>query len=412
MGQSGVSEAGGHVFVPQTPEAFAYDDDGNLLSDGRWAYTWDAENRLTRMEPVISPAHPASAVASIEYHYDYQSRRTRMKVLGADNTPLSDVGYAWDGWTLAAEFSPDNGAALRRYMWNPGRGHRSLASVRLGTGTGTASPHAQFAIVDANANVSVLLNGASGAAAGGGAPEMSAVYEYCPFGEPLRATGPLAKANPIRFSSELLDPTTEFYYYGYRYYNPDTGRWLSRDPLGDEAFFKYHARGKSQEIIDDLKEESRKPAYVFLKNDGINKSDFLGLAYFAYRPLGGVLGWLGVKGNDLDDILNTVISHEQLFFEDGKSPSNIGYFDDRTLKSESNASGYQAAHDSGWNDCVMRKAIKNVPLQTYCLLGKLGKTEKFNCQDWAEAVRREYRKLIQDSPVVSICCPTDAEKNK
>ena len=34
MGQSGVSEAGGHVFVPQTPEAFAYDDEGNPLSDG------------------------------------------------------------------------------------------------------------------------------------------------------------------------------------------------------------------------------------------------------------------------------------------------------------------------------------------------------------------------------------------
>ena len=62
---------------------------------------------------------------------------------------------------------------------------------------------------------------------------MTAVYEYGPFGEPLRATGPLAKANPIRFSSELLDPTTEFYYYGYRYYNPDTGRWLSRDPIGE-----------------------------------------------------------------------------------------------------------------------------------------------------------------------------------
>ena len=54
MGQSGVSEAGGHVFVPRTPEAFAYDDDGNLLSDGRWAYTWDAENRLIGMESIAS----------------------------------------------------------------------------------------------------------------------------------------------------------------------------------------------------------------------------------------------------------------------------------------------------------------------------------------------------------------------
>jgi YD repeat-containing protein len=34
------------VFVPKTPETFTYDADGNLLSDGRWNYTWDAENRL------------------------------------------------------------------------------------------------------------------------------------------------------------------------------------------------------------------------------------------------------------------------------------------------------------------------------------------------------------------------------
>ena len=37
------------VFVPATPEQFAYDSDGNLTSDGRWTYNWDAENRLTDM---------------------------------------------------------------------------------------------------------------------------------------------------------------------------------------------------------------------------------------------------------------------------------------------------------------------------------------------------------------------------
>jgi YD repeat-containing protein len=31
-----VSEQTGRVFVPRTPEVFAYDDDGDLISDGRW----------------------------------------------------------------------------------------------------------------------------------------------------------------------------------------------------------------------------------------------------------------------------------------------------------------------------------------------------------------------------------------
>ena len=52
-----------------------------------------------------------------------------------------------------------------------------------------------------------------------------------PFGEVLRATGPMAKANPFRFSTKYQDDETDLLYYGYRYYNPSTGRWLSPDPL-------------------------------------------------------------------------------------------------------------------------------------------------------------------------------------
>jgi hypothetical protein len=39
-GGNGHSYAG-EVFVPATPEAFGYDTDGNLTSDGRWTYTSD-----------------------------------------------------------------------------------------------------------------------------------------------------------------------------------------------------------------------------------------------------------------------------------------------------------------------------------------------------------------------------------
>jgi len=39
----------GNLFVPRTPEVFTHDLDGNLTSDGRWTYTWDAENRLLRV---------------------------------------------------------------------------------------------------------------------------------------------------------------------------------------------------------------------------------------------------------------------------------------------------------------------------------------------------------------------------
>ncbi len=48
------SEMFRHWLLKTEPEAFSFDLDGNLTSDGRWTYTWDAENRLIAMQSAIS----------------------------------------------------------------------------------------------------------------------------------------------------------------------------------------------------------------------------------------------------------------------------------------------------------------------------------------------------------------------
>ena len=58
-------------------------------------------------------------------------------------------------------------------------------------------------------------------------------YGYGPFGEVVRASGPMAGQNPFQFSTKYTDQETGLNYYGYRYYNPSTGRWISRDPIGE-----------------------------------------------------------------------------------------------------------------------------------------------------------------------------------
>jgi RHS repeat-associated protein len=96
--------------------------------------------------------------------------------------------------------------------------------------------------------------------------QVCAEYEYGPFGEPLRATGPMANANPLRFSTKYCDEETGSVYYGYRYYQPQTGRWLNRDPI-EEA------------DSDNL--------YAFSMNDGINFVDMDGLRRPPARPRPG-----------------------------------------------------------------------------------------------------------------------------
>ena len=54
--------------------------------------------------------------------------------------------------------------------------------------------------------------------------------EYGPFGDVIRSTGPIAKVNPFRFSTKYDDDESDLLYYGYCYYKPSTGTWVSRDP--------------------------------------------------------------------------------------------------------------------------------------------------------------------------------------
>jgi RHS repeat-associated protein len=84
-----------------------------------------------------------------------------------------------------------------------------------------------FCAYDGNGNVAGFVNANNGL--------LSAQYEYDPFGNVLRATGYLSQTNTVRFSSKMQDPESGWSYYGYRYYNPSGGRWVSRDPIEEKG---------------------------------------------------------------------------------------------------------------------------------------------------------------------------------
>ncbi len=52
-----------------------------------------------------------------------------------------------------------------------------------------------------------------------------------PFAAVVASSGPMAKINPIRFSTKWWDEETGLGWWGYRFYDPGTGRWCSRDPM-------------------------------------------------------------------------------------------------------------------------------------------------------------------------------------
>jgi RHS repeat-associated protein len=231
-GEDIVTTKAGNVLVPKTPEVFSHDADGNTVQDGRWNYSWDAENRLTRLESLTNA--PDASRQRLDFAYDHQFRRMQKVVSawsGSAYVAQTTNRFLYDGWNLVAMLD-GSGTLLQSFRWGSdlsgssqgagGVGGLLSMTVHSGTNAGT-----YFYCYDGNGNVVALVSAASGA--------VVARYEYGPFGELLRATGPLALLNPFRFSTNFCDDESGFYYYGYRYYDPSTGWWPSRDPIEEKG---------------------------------------------------------------------------------------------------------------------------------------------------------------------------------
>nr|WP_321349285.1 RHS repeat-associated core domain-containing protein [uncultured Methanoregula sp.] len=239
-----------------------YDADGNLKSDANWVYTWDAENRLIAMETGagVSPANRKR----LEFQYDTQSRRIAKRVYTwtADRKPLTsgswslvaDLRFVYEGWNLIAEFQSTSSnlnseiSNLRSYLWGLDLSGSLQGAGGVGGLLAVADHSSQtahhFVNYDGNGNVVSLVDAASGT--------VSDHYEYDPFGNEITPAKGHSLTNPFRFSTKYSDEETGLVYYGYRYYSPATGKWVSRDPIeesGDNQLYCF-ARNSALNYID------------------------------------------------------------------------------------------------------------------------------------------------------------------
>jgi RHS repeat-associated protein len=248
---AGGTNVTGHVLVPQTPQGFYYDADGNLTGEGLWTNTWSAENRLVKAES--SAALPAAAKMREEWTHLPDGRWIQRIVSTNNGTayfPAWTNRFVWDGQVLLAILDHTNGLVMSFL-----RGLDLSGSAQGAGGVGgliavsSKTNGMHFAAYDGNGNVAALVSAADGS--------VSARYEYGPFGEVLRASGPMAKANPIQFSTQYADDVTGDPKYLHRDYTASTGRWKSRDPIEEEGGLN---------------------VYAFTANNSISSLDLLGRA--------------------------------------------------------------------------------------------------------------------------------------
>ena len=221
------------------------------------------------LEAIPSPAPRQK----LTFTYDYQGRRITKRVFAWNEAnsfwePSKSLAFVYDGWNLVSGITNPTSQIeqTRCYVWGldlsnsiQGAGGVGglLAAYAPSSVVGSPSSVA-FAAFDANGNVSEYLD-ASGATA--------AHFEYSPFGQTIRSdiSNPEIADQPFRFSTKYTDSETDLLYYGLRYYNSDTGQWLSKDPIGEDGGINLDA---------------------FLGNAPANNVDPLGLDLYAFDGTG------------------------------------------------------------------------------------------------------------------------------
>ncbi|MFB6827086.1 RHS repeat-associated core domain-containing protein, partial [Streptomyces virginiae] len=205
---------------------YEYDDAGRITLRRRtrlsrkpdtWRYAWDAEDRLTA---VTTPDGTLW-----RYTYDALGRRSAKRRMAADGvTVAEETVFVWDGMTLCEQTTttPDQPHTVT-LTWDHD-GLQPLAQTEKLTDTdGSEIDSRFFAIVTDLIGTPTELVDEAGAIAW---RTRSTLWGTTTWNTEADAY------TPLRFPGQYFDPETGLHYNCFRYYDPETARYLSVDPLG------------------------------------------------------------------------------------------------------------------------------------------------------------------------------------
>jgi RHS repeat-associated protein len=256
-----VSVITNQVYLAQSPETFAYDDDGNqtliTTKTGLWRVTYNGENRPIRWE-LVSPnsnTPNSNTQTPLLMSYDHMGRRREKNA----------QRFFYDGYLQVA----DNGG--NEYAWDCSEPVATRPLTWFNSALDT-SHSALYYAHDGNKNVSEVIAADC---------SLTAHYDYAPFGSVIAQRGTFAATNPWRFSSEYAEDDTATVYYNYRHYEPVAGRWLQRDPIRMCVSARSFLRSSVDMARFDL---LWKTMYTITQNNTVSGYDRLGL-YWTFSPV-------------------------------------------------------------------------------------------------------------------------------
>jgi RHS repeat-associated protein len=181
---------------------YTYDANGNTTSKidstGTTSYIWDFENRLA------SVTLPGSG-GTVTFRYDPFGKR--IEKISSSATSI----FAYDGDNLVETLNATGGLVAH---YTQGENIDEPLAMQRGATT-------DYYEADGLGSITSLT-------ASNGAVAQS--YMYDSFGNIANSSGSLT--NFFRYTAREFDTETDLYYYRARYYDANTGRFLSEDPIG------------------------------------------------------------------------------------------------------------------------------------------------------------------------------------
>jgi RHS repeat-associated protein len=196
--------------------------------------SYDAEDRLKAIEYTDT----GPILHRTEYNYRGDSLLASIKEYEND-TLVKTTHYIRDDLLVLQERDSNNNT-LNEYAWGLDLEGGIGGLLHLNQGGQNYSY-----LYDGKGNVTALINGSQ---------SVVSTYTYDPFGNLNSGTGSLDQ--PFKFSTKPYDEETGLSYYGYRFYMPAIGKWMTKDPLGERGGINL---------------------YGFVGNNPINRIDPLGL---------------------------------------------------------------------------------------------------------------------------------------
>nr|WP_269329825.1 RHS repeat-associated core domain-containing protein [Kineosporia babensis] len=222
----GAREYSGSRVVRAGQTWYDYDANGRTVSRERSSaegqrYTWNADGRLTGVT--------TSDGQRWRYVYDPLGRRIakdRLEPAGQRDRVVERTEYIWSGAMLVEEIRTDRAGRSDARTWHG-----------LSVANGPVAQYEQHADreVVLGQSLTMVVNDVIGnpVALVDTAGEVRWQRRGTIWGRDAEGTEHgSGNGIPIRMPGQYLDPETGFHYNNQRYYDPETGRYLSPDPLG------------------------------------------------------------------------------------------------------------------------------------------------------------------------------------